>query len=189
MENDIIIPKSPYIFRSGKHMNEFAEDFVFYNTDYLLHVNNREHHANDALERHLRFIYEAGTKLKTKKICPFCLNKPVRYFVFNSYLFLEGLTCCEDALCKEHLKSLHPELNLVPFFISSLGNFKNTRIREKAEVFFRKIYGIKRRPSAQQVLNLLRSAVSEPELFQAQPLSLRKRIKKPDAIQKELMFQ
>lgn len=188
MESGIVIPKSPYIFRSGKHMNDFAENFVFYNTDYLLHVNNREHHANDALEKHLKFIYEAGTKLKTKKICPFCQNKPVRFFLFNSYLFLEGLTCCEDALCKEHLKSLHPELNLFPFFISSLGNFKVPSVRKKAEIFYRKIYGIKRRPSPQQVLTLLKNAIGEPEPLQPQPLRLRNKIIKPDAIQSKLLI-
>jgi hypothetical protein len=182
MENKIIIPQAPYVFKSGKHKDECVESFIFKNSDYLFHVRNREHRTGDALDQHLDFIFEAGHKMPTKIICPFCQQKVVKYFLFDRYLLLPGLTCCDDVECKMQLKKLHPQTELVPFRFSSLGLFKKITIRRKAEIFFKKVYGMPRIITPQIVFSRLREALGEKDYS---PISLpRSRFKvKPDATQ------
>jgi|GEM_PF-2099459 len=187
MANEILVPKSIYVFQSGKHIGDAAENFIFRNSDYLFYVRNRKHHDKDVLDQHLDFIFEAGAKLQTKKICPFCKKKTVKFFLFDSLFFLEGLTSCEDNLCKETLKSLHPGISLAPFLISTLGNFKKAGPRKKAEAFFRKVFGMPRRITPAIVFSMLRAAVGDQESLKPQPL--KKKVKKETVTQMELSFQ
>ena len=189
MANEITVPKSIYVFRSGKHIGDAAENYIFRNSNYLFYVRNRKHHEKDVLDQHLDFIFAAGAKLQTKTICPFCKKNTVKFFLRESLLFIEGLTCCDEALCKEMLKSLHPGISLIPFRISTLGIFKKVGPREKVEAFFRKIYGMPRRITPDIVFSMLRAAVGAPESLPAQPQKLKKKTKKETATQMELSFQ
>lgn len=177
MENKIIIPQAPYVFKSGKHKDECVESFIFKNSNYLFHVRNREHRTGDALEQHLDFIFEAGCKLSTKTICPFCNQKTVKYFLFNRDLLLPSLTCCEEMECKIQLKKLHPRNELVPFRFSSLGLFKKITIRKKAEIFFKKVYGMPRIITPQIVFSRLKEALGEKDCSPAPPLKPRFKVK------------
>lgn len=181
----VIVPEYPYAFQSGRHKEEYVESFVFRNSNYLFYVRNRKHRMIDALDQHLDFIFRAGLKLPTKVICPFCQQKTVKYFLFNEYLLTPGLCCCENAACQAELKSLHPETDLIPFRISSLGIFKNTGARRKAETFFRKIYGLPKRLTPQIVFSILREALGDKKpMAMMPPLRLRGRLKqKINAIQ------
>ena len=182
MENKVIIPQEPYVFKSGKHKDECVESFIFKNSSYLFHVRNREHRAGDALDQHLDFIFEAGYKMPTKIICPFCGQKVVKYFLFNRDLLLPGLTCCEEMECKIQLRKLHPGTELVPFRFSSLGLFKKITIRKKAEVFFKKVYGMPRIITPEIVFSRLKEALGEKDYSPAPPPRSRLKVK-PDATQ------
>lgn len=181
----VIVPEYPYTFQSGKHKGECVEGFIFRNSNYLFYVRNRKHRMIDALDQHLDFIFRAGSKLPTKVICPYCQQKTVKYFLFNEYLLTPGLSCCEDANCKAELKSLHPETDLIPFRISSLGIFRNTGARRKAETFFKKIYGLPKRLTSKIVFSILREAMGEKKpITIVPPLRLRGVLKqKINAIQ------
>ena len=171
---EIIIPESLYAFKSGRHKGEYVENFVFRNTDYLFHVRNRKHRDIDALDRHLDFIFEAGSKLPTKTICQYCQQKMVKYFLLNEDLLAPGLCCCDDLDCKAELKRLHPEARLMPFYLSSLGAFKKVVARKKAETFFKTIYGLPRTPTPEIVFSILREAMGEKKpMAIAPPLRLR----------------
>lgn len=166
---EVIIPESLYAFKSGRHQGEYVENFVFRNTNYLFHVRNRKHRDIDALDRHLDFIFKAGSKLPTKIICPYCQQRAVKYFLFNEYLLAPGLCCCDDPDCKVELKNLHPETRLMPFYLSSLGAFKKVNARRKAETFFRKIYGLPRTLTPEIVFSILREAMGEKKSMAITP--------------------
>lgn len=185
MENKIIVPNNPYVFKSGKHKDEYAESFIFKNSNYLFYVRNRKHRTEDALDKHLDFIFEAGCQLPTKTVCPFCKKKMVKYFLFGKDLLLPGLICCEDADCRKELKSLRPGINLIPFRFSSLGLFKKITVRRKAEIFFKRIYGLPRRITPQIVFSMLGEALGKKNFS---PAPSRSRFKvRPNATQLNLL--
>lgn len=188
MENKIFIPRNPYVFKSGKHKDECTESFVFKNSDYLFYVRNRKHREGDALDKHLDFIFEAGCRLPTKIICPFCKKKMVKFFLLGLNLMTPGLTCCEDSSCQQELKSLRPGHGLIAFRLSSLGLFKKVTIRKKAELFFRKIYGLPRIIKPEVVFSLLKQALGEKEVSPVPPPRRKLRLKaKPDSSQLKLL--
>jgi hypothetical protein len=163
MDNKVITPETPYIFKSGRHQNECVESFIFKNSNYLFEVRNRKHRTGDALDKHLDFIFEAGDQLSTAKVCPFCQQKMVKYFLFNHNLLLPELTCCQEHECQKSLKELHPTTNLIRFRLSSLGLFKKITARKKAEIFFKKIYGLPRRITPQIVFFILQETINKKD--------------------------
>lgn len=186
MEKEILIPEKPYAFKSGKHQGEFVESFIFKNSNYLFRVRNRDHRLGDVLDRHLDFIFEAGSRLQTRNICSFCKERNVKFFLFSVNLLLPGLTCCENSDCQQKLKILHPGIDLISFRISSLGIFKKITARRKAEIFFKKIYGLPRIITANIVFSIFREAMGVKDLPPA-PQPPRSRYKvKPNSIQLDL---
>lgn len=184
MNKELVIPKAPYFFQSGKHAGESVESFIFRDSNYLFHVRNRKHRDNDALDQHLDFIFEAGCELETKLICPFCNEKKVKNFLVPGKQFSTGLTCCENPECRRQLKNLRPGYDLRIFRISTLGEFKTTTLRKKAEMFFRKVYGYPRKATPEKILDMFKRTTIKEDL---QPVQSPSRFKvRSDATQIKL---
>ena len=163
-KKEIEIPLGPYQLKTGSHAGEYIEGFIFKNSDYLFHVRSINRRPNDMLNKQLNFIFEAGNLLSTQEICPFCKKNTVKFFLHHEDFLLTGLTCCSENGCRMELKNLHPGIDLLPFCLYVLGSFKNKDAREKAEIFFKKVYGLPRFLTPQKVFNILKEAMVGKDL-------------------------
>lgn len=192
--NEVFIPDGPYQFKSGRHRGEYVESFIFKNSAYLFRVKNRDHYAGDKLDVHLRFIFEAGQKLETKMLCPFCKVNTVKCFVIlNSAKLLPGLTCCESSECKNKLKSLHPNCELIRFNFQALRIFQKISLRRQAERLFKKAYGLSGKLTPELIFETLKKAlrleivnskqINKKENLEPAPLRKSSPMVKPNATQ------
>lgn len=196
---NVFIPDGPYQFKSGRHQGEYVESFIFKNSAYLFRVKNRDHYASDKLDIHLRFIFNAGQKLETKILCPFCRTNKVKCFIIlNSVKLLPGLTCCENSECKNKLKFLHPNHELVRFNFQALEIFQKINLRGQAERFFKKVYGLPGKLTPDFIFKTLKNAL-RPNIVNPKPINNKESLEpvmfyksrfrvKPNATQLNLIF-
>ena len=163
-EKEPMIPEKPYILQSGEHQGECIEKFIFKNSDYLFHLRNLRQAEKNVLRRYLDFVFYAGHLLRTTHYCPFCKEELVKYFLFRGDNFSTNLTCCNNRQCQEKLKEMCPNYYLKPFRLSTLGTFKEKNHREKAEIFFKSIYGFPRQVTPEQIFNALKKTVERENL-------------------------
>jgi hypothetical protein len=105
---------SLYVFQSGKYVGQPVEKVFEKDPSFLywLYKKLEEEGSNgkkNRLEEALDDLFARAFSLVPSKICPFCRERKVKYFLLPySGLIQDGLTCCDDDDCKKYLASLRP---------------------------------------------------------------------------------
>lgn len=163
MEKDKIwgTPSGPYFFQNSKRFQgKFLESFIFNNSEVFYRLESRPvRQEGDVLSRQIKFLILASKELESEKVCQFCKEKKIKFFLFLDYRILDfRLSCCDQPACKEALKFGRGESYLMPLNLNGLRQFRGKTMRKKAELFFRQAFGIKKGASPIEIFNKFNEA-------------------------------
>ena len=105
---------SLYVFQSGKHQGESVEKVFESDPSFLYWLykkleQERVSEKRNRLEEALDELFARANSLEPEKVCPFCREKKVKYFLLpDNGKISDGLVCCDDEDCRKYLSNLRP---------------------------------------------------------------------------------
>lgn len=128
------VPKSFYVFVSGKNKGGVAELYMFGKYSLLAWILRKAREEwsgkreKNSLHKHLEWLLLQGETRQTKVICPFCGQNTVKFFSVLRRDFYPGAICCGNGECRNALRSESGEkwlaVELLPFKFSSMLRFR-----------------------------------------------------------------
>lgn len=157
-DSSVNVPTGPYFFKnSSRFPGQALESFILKDSEVFFSFLKRIHREKDSLNDHLEFLLKASNYWETKFICPICREKPVKYFIFLNFNYLSSdLTCCDSEYCKHELRSGRENSSFRKINLKGFASFKSDKNRKQAEVLLRKVLGLKKDLSAEEVFSFIK---------------------------------